>query len=212
LPLNEGATRQLSATLAFDDGSGVVVSEVAWSVLSGPLTGISPTGLATAATVYSPAMAVARGTYQSFSATLNLSIVDIDPDNFGSYAGDGLADDLQNYYFGVDNPLAAPGLDPDGDGQTNRMEFLAGTVPVDGLSRFTSQLVAVPGQSQEYQLIFGPIVAGRSYEVESCENLLNLPWTPLVGLPQSDSDNQRTVTLPGTAGRVQFYRVRITLP
>lgn len=40
-----------------------------------------------------------------------------------------LDDAWQNQYFGLDNPLAAPTADP--DGETNSFEFTAGLIPSD---------------------------------------------------------------------------------
>ena len=64
-------------------------------------------------------------------------LLDNIPDNFGSYAGDGLGDDWQVQYFGQNNPNAGPLRDPNGDGQTNAFEDTAGLVPNDPNSRFT---------------------------------------------------------------------------
>src|SRR5688500_18193398 len=54
LTVNEGATRQLGASLVLDDASVIALapSAVTWSVQSGPLTGINTSGLATAGNVY----------------------------------------------------------------------------------------------------------------------------------------------------------------
>ena len=64
----------------------------------------------------------------------------------GSYAADGVGDDWQFQYFGLNNPNAAPLLDPDGDGQNNLFEFTAGLVPTNPLSRFLVSIAPVPGQ------------------------------------------------------------------
>jgi hypothetical protein len=60
---------------------------------------------------------------------------------------------------------AAPLLDPDGDGQNNTFEFTAGFIPTVPLSRFSLNIVPVPGQPGQKQVIFDPIVAGRKYTV-----------------------------------------------
>ncbi|MBL9132125.1 MAG: hypothetical protein JNG86_13060, partial [Verrucomicrobiaceae bacterium] len=51
--VNEGATRQLGAVQLLDDLTTIAIpaGSITWSVQSGPLSGISAAGLATAATV-----------------------------------------------------------------------------------------------------------------------------------------------------------------
>ena len=80
-----------------------------------------------------------------------------------SIDANGLGDDWQFLHFGLNNPLAAPLLDPDGDGQNNAFEFTAGLVPTNPLSRFLINIAAVPGQPGQKDVVFAPIVAGRSY-------------------------------------------------
>ena len=108
--VNETATLQLAAWQALDDATllAVPAASVAWSVQSGPLTGISSGGLVAAGTVYQNTNATAQGSYQSFLDTLTLTVLNVNTDDFGLYAGDGLADDWQVLYFGVNNPNAAP--------------------------------------------------------------------------------------------------------
>ena len=86
---------------------------------SGPITGISASGLATAGVVYQDTPATAQGVYAGNTGTLGLTVLDALPDNYGSYAGDGLDDAWQNQYFGLNNPNAAPGHVSDGSGLTN---------------------------------------------------------------------------------------------
>jgi hypothetical protein len=145
--VDEGGTRQLQASLIFDDQTTTPLAEgsVTWSVAGGPLTGISPTGLVTAAAVYQDSPAVARGTHQAFTATLALTVLDILPDNFMTYAGDGLPDPWQVQYFRIDNPLAGPSTDPDSDSWDNLFEYHACLDPTDPLSRFSVSLCEVAG-------------------------------------------------------------------
>ena len=88
LTVNEGGTLQLSASVLYDDTSTAPLdpSSITWSVQSGPLSGINASGLATAAAVYQNSPAVAQGTYQTFTDTLSLTVLNTQPDNFGSYA------------------------------------------------------------------------------------------------------------------------------
>ena len=61
--IDEGATRQLAAWQVLDDASYLNVSPtaIAWSVVTGPLNGISATGLAAAGPVYQNTSATVQG-------------------------------------------------------------------------------------------------------------------------------------------------------
>ncbi len=129
--LNEAATQQLSAQAAFQDGSllSLTPTNVAWSVASGPIASVSANGLATADTVYVNTPAFIRGAYLNSTGLLQVTVVDTNNDNFATYAGDGLDDNWQVFYFGLNNTNAAPTADPDGDGFTNAQELQNGTNP-----------------------------------------------------------------------------------
>jgi hypothetical protein len=181
-------------------------------VASGPIAGISAAGLATAGPVYQDTPAAVQGAFGGFSGSLNLTVLDTMADNFGSYAGDNLADDWQFQHFGLDNPLAAPLLDPDGDGQNNAFEFTAGLIPTDRLSRFSLTIAPVPGQPTEKKVIFDPIVAGRSYTVMTSPDLSAGSWDPLPVGSITNNGDQRTVTDPAASEAKKFYTVEIVKP
>ena len=212
--VDETGTRQLSAAQFLDDDSlnPLAATDVTWSVMAGPLTGINSSGLATAATVYQDTAATAQGSYAGIIGTLELTVLDSIPDNFGSYAGDGLADDWQFDHFGLDNPLAGPTLDPDGDGQNNAFEFTAGLVPTDAQSRFSLSIAPVPGQPGQKDIVFDPIVAGRTYTVKTSPDLSLGSWDTLTGATESDDGDERTVTDPAGGGTKKFYQVEIVKP
>lgn len=203
--VSETAPRQLSAAQWLDDDSltALLATDVTWSVASGPLSSIDTSGLATADVAYQNTAATAQGDYAGASGTLELTVLDSIPDNFGSYAGDNLADDWQFDHFGLDNPLAAPLLDPDGDGQNHLFEFTAGLIPTNPLSRFLVTIAPVPGQATQKQVVFDPVVAGRSYTVKTSPDLAAASWTTLAGNTSSDTS--------ATAVR-KFYKVEIVTP
>lgn len=212
--VNEGESLQLGARQLLDDATYLAADPavVAWSVQSGPLTGIGAGGLASAGLVYQDTAAIVEGTLGGFTGSLGLTVIDSIPDNFGSYAGDGLGDDWQFQYFGLDNPAAAPDSDPDGDGQDNRFEFIAGLIPTDPLSRFLLRIEGEPAPSDLKHLIFSPIVAGRVYTVEAGDSLAPDSWTQLTESTQADSGDERTVTDSHATEVNKFYRVGITKP
>ena len=211
--VNETAALQLAAMLTLDDDTLLALAPalLAWSVDSGPVTGISLSGLATADVVFADTPAIVRGTHGGFTGTHTLTVVDTLPDNFGTYASDGLDDAWQNQHFGLNNPLAAPTADPDGDAQANLFEFTAGLTPTDPQSRFILRLDAVPGQPTQMRAVFSPLVAGRTYTVEFRTSLTSGAWAPLTGTTQSDAGNERTVT-DTTTETQKFYRVNVSKP
>lgn len=215
LTVNESATRQLSGTLIFDDLSTqpLDATSITWSVQSGPLSGISTNGLATAAAVYQDSAAIAQGTYQSLTDTITLTVLNTLPDNFGSYAADGIHDDWQVQYFGLPpNSNAAPTFDPDFDGQNNLFEFTAGIVPTNANSYFRIEAASVPGQPNQKRIIFSPRFNDRTYTVQTGTTLLAPSWLPLTTFTTSDAATVRTVTDTSATGARKFYRVEITRP
>ncbi len=209
--VSEGGTRQLAPSHLLDDATLLAITPtlVNWSVISGPIGSISPGGLATAGIVPRDTPASVRGSFGGFIGSLNLTVLDSIPDNFGSYAGDKIGDDWQVQYFGLNNPNAAPSRDPDGDGQNNRFEFLAGLIPTDPASVFK---LRIERTGEKTLVIFSPIISGRTYTVTYNHDLsLPPPWPPLPpGFTTTQNGDERTVTeLQTQALRQRFYRVEI---
>jgi hypothetical protein len=206
LTVEEEATRQLSATLLYDDSTTapLAAGEVAWSVDSGPLAGINRGGLATAASVFRDTAAVARGTYRSLTSTLGLTVLNILPDNFELYARDGIPDDWQIHYFGVNNPLAAPQLDPDGDTWDNLFEYNACIDPTDPVSTFSMSISEVNGGG--HKVSFSPRFSDCSYTLLGSSDLSL--WAPVAGTV-TDSGLLRTIVEPLGTGERRFYHIRV---
>ncbi len=204
--LNEAGSRQLAAFILNNDGrlTPLAADSVSWSVQSGPLTGISAGGLATAAGVYQDSAALVRGTWESFAATVNLTVLNTLPDNFSTYAGDGLPDDWQVQYFGLNNAKAAPMLDPDGDGWDNLFEYHACLNPADRFSTFSLHISDAPGGG--HQVTFSPRLPDCIYSLQG-SNDLRL-WTPVAGAT-SDAGSLRTILDPAGAGRRRFYFMEV---
>ena len=203
---------QLFGWQLLDDATFLTVpaAAVSWSVATGPISSISASGLATAGTIYQTTPATVEGGYEGRTANFGLSIVNLDADDYGSYAADGLPDDWQVQYFGIDNPNAAPNGDASHTGQTNLFKYVAGLNPIDPASVFTLSIQPVPNQSTQKALVFSPVVAGRTYTVESTPNLS--AWSPLTGATESDAGAERTVTDLDASGESKFYRVLISKP
>lgn len=212
--VNEDATRQLAARALLDDGTtlNLAPASVAWSPVAGPILSISAGGLLTAANVYENTPATAQGTWRGLVATLGLRVMNVGNDDFGTYAGDGIDDAWQVQYFGVGNPNAGPGGDPDGDQQTTGYEYFTGTNPTDGNSYFRFRIDSVPGHSDRKSLVFSPRVAGRTYAVQYKLAFDSSSWEKLEGASVSDAGPQRTVTDMNATETSKFYRVEISMP
>jgi hypothetical protein len=212
--VNETATRQLAAAQRMDDDSTLplAAASVAWSVVTGPVVSVSTGGLATAGVVYQNTAATVRGTYGGMNGTLGLTVLNLLPDNFGSYAGDSIDDDWQVGYFGLDSPQAAPGANPDADPHNNRFEFLANLNPVDPNSCLHLTAARSPASPGGIDIVFWPVFAGRTYTVARSTTLDAGSWIPLASPPTSEAGGVRTVTDVSAAESREFYRVEITKP
>ena len=213
LSVNEGATNQLAAWQALDDLSllAVPAASVVWSAPAGPLS-VNAGGLATAGAVYQNAAATAQGIYLGQTGTLGLTVVNTQPDNFGSYASDGLDDAWQVQYFGLNSGSAGPLVDADQDGFDNHFEYRAGLLPTDASSVFHWRTEPVPGNPAQRRIIFSPRLAGRTYTVKSSPSLLSDSWISLSGATTTDNGTERTVTDPDASGQRKFYKVEISKP
>jgi Bacterial TSP3 repeat len=117
--------------------------------------------------------------------------------------GDGLPDDWELAYF---NGLQRDGTgDFDGDGQTDKAEFLAGTDPSNGGSVFRAITLSPPK--------FGPVqvlwssVAGKKYRLEFKGSLSDSNWTPVAGdVTAMDTTSFKEDSTNATQ---RFYRVRL---
>jgi hypothetical protein len=214
MTIDEGGTRQIVAARYLDDLTGFPLDPltVGWSVQSGPIS-INLGGIVSAPIVYQNEPATVRADVDSTTLLIGLTILNVNIDNFDTYASDGIDDAWQVQYFGLPpNALAGPVIDPDGDGQTNLFEYTAGLVPTDPLSRFSLRIAAVPGQPTQKRIIFSPRLSGRSYTVKFRLELTAGTWMPLTGATQNDAGSERTVTDLNATDPAKFYEVEITKP
>jgi len=212
--VNEGATSQLSGIATMDDNSitALIDSDIKWSIPSWPLAAISASGVASAAVVYANASATVNGVYLGVSGSGSLLVLDTIPDNYGSYAGDGLPDSWQNQYFGLDNPNAAPNKDVTGTGQNNLFKYVAGLDPTNPASVFLLRVESITNQPSQKNLIFTPRYDGRTYTPMFRTNLLSGSWETLTNTNVTDNSTQRTVTDLEASQPQKFYRIQIGIP
>lgn len=213
--VDEGGTRQLSAWEALDDDSfnALPPTSITWSVMAGPFNGIDANGLATAAIVYEDTLATAKGDYGARTATLGITVLNVNTDDIPGYSDDGLDDAWQVEHFGLSNPNAAPGIDADFDGQDNRFEFIAGLIPTDAASRFLLDPTPVPNQPGQMNLVISPRLPDRTYTVKTSPTLGPAAmWEDLTTFTVSDDGSTRTITDTDASGDAKFYHVEITKP
>lgn len=205
--VNENASLQLAAWQVLDDSSFLALgaNAVTWSVLGGPIGGISSAGLATAGTVFADTAASVQGAFAGFTGSLNLTVLNVNSDDFGTYAADGLPDDWQVQHFGADNPLAAPDADASHTGQTNLLKYVAGLNPTDHGSRFIVDSQAVAGHPGYRDVVISPRYPDRTYVVESTADFAS--WDVVTGMI-FDMGTTRIVT-DTNAGDQRYYHVRI---
>ncbi|MBE2284316.1 MAG: hypothetical protein IAE77_12740 [Prosthecobacter sp.] len=209
----EAVATQLTLRQVLDDGTQTAVSAAlaTWSVNSGPAS-VSATGLLSAQAVSTNTDATLQITFSGVSAPSTITIQNTVADNFGLYAADGLDDGWQVQYFGPNNPLAAPGVDADGDGQTNLFEFTAGLVPNSRASRFVFSLEGVPGQPTQKRMVFQPAINGRTFTLLKSSTLLPGSWQTVPGAVVVGNDGTQTLTDPSAGTSRAFYQVQINVP
>ena len=214
LKIPEGSLTQLGLFQLLDDSTLLSASSLgaSWAKISGPLT-LTTGGAATAENVFADQTAQVQLTLlNSTVVSGSITIEDTIADNFGIYGGDGIGDDWQVQFFGQGNALAAPTLDPDGDGQSNLFEFIAGLVPTSGTSRFTVELEDVPGQPGQKRLAFQPANIGRTFTLLKSTTLAPGSWQPVPGATISGNNGSLMLTDPLGTGARAFYQVRIDVP
>ncbi len=114
---------------------------------------------------------------------------------------DGLPDSWEMTKIG--NLSQGPNHDTDGDGQSNAIEFRAGTHPNNGASRFAATLT--PASGNQFTLTW-PSVPGKTYAIETHVNLIGV-WSPLISVPAAASPATTTSYSLTPAGSAKFYRV-----
>jgi len=208
---DETLTRQLSATATLDDLTllALAAADVQWSVFLGPLTGIDASGLATADTVFADTAATAQGSFQGVNGQLGLTVLNTDPDNFGTYAGDGLGDTWQVNFFGSPpNANAAPAANPDNDPYDNRIEFLTGYDPTDAGDFFQLNVIDVTGSSATLEL--SKIIPGTRYRIERTVDLTRTdPWSEFTNFTTLSEIFDHQLNDPSATGARWFYRVGV---
>lgn len=218
LTIDETGTRQINGAQLLDDLTTIAVppGSISWSILSGPLSSISTGGVATAGAVYQNTPASVQGVHGGVTGSLGLTVLNTIADNFGSYGGDGIGDDWQVQFFGLNNPNAAPLLDPDFDGVLNLLEFATALNP-NAASIVPMQTVK-NGANLEftYPRATAALAQGLSFIVEWSDTLPGTSWSILGVTETILSDNgtvqQVKATVPAGSNGSRFVHLKVAGP
>ncbi|MES2709912.1 MAG: hypothetical protein V4726_25165 [Verrucomicrobiota bacterium] len=237
-PIPETGPSQLGATLLLDDATTLPVpaAGIAWSILSGPVSGISADGLLTASAVYEDTAASILGGAAGLTGTFSFTVTESIPDNFPGYAADGLPDSWQaRYFLPPGRPTAGQEADFDHDSLGNLLEFAFGTDPADAASGpgpilFSSGVITQRGQPTvlvrnipggvDFRAVFGRrkdySATGLTYRAQFSANLItwiNSAATPVVIASDGEID---AVTVPYpffiNGAKARFFRIAISGP
>lgn len=119
-----------------------------------------------------------------------------------------ISDEWKIKFFGsTTNALAADNADPDGDGQSNLQEYLAGTDPTKAGSRL--QFTGVhgglgTGKPVALDWLSAPT---KNYILQSAPSLDSTNWTT-VGTYSGDGNTQESIQ-NNNSGNARFYRLRL---
>lgn len=161
ITMNERATLQLEVSVIYDDASRAIlaVNDLVWTLESGRIESIDPSGLLTAGSVYQDTLTTVRASSGGISDEFDLTILNIGSDDFGPYASDGLPDTWQVEYFGESSTRGGPMDDFDNDGVINLLEFAFGTDPSQasgGSVQWSGSSVITAGSPIPYVFQGGP--------------------------------------------------------
>ncbi len=104
----------------------------------------------------------------------------------------------------MDNPRAQADEDPDGDGQSNQIEFIAGTNPQNSLSMFKAEIT--PAAEGAFLLTW-PSVPGKNYVILESTTLTS-GWLPLQSLVAGPGGTT-THLLPGPHQGNRFFKIQV---
>ncbi|MBN1269314.1 MAG: hypothetical protein JXB04_06995 [Kiritimatiellae bacterium] len=207
--IDESASRQLGARWEYDDLTvDPLDGEADWRIVDGPLASISVGGLATASNVYEDTAASAQAQYQGYTDLVGLLVLNINWDNWGLYAADGVDDAWQVRYFGETNPDGLGDEDPDLDDDNNREEWYADTIPTDSNSYFR-----LTGMEHTNSFMVSFVCTNsREYSLQYATNMVDGSWLMVDGATNVAGVGS-SMTLTDAVDAVQrSYRVGVSLP
>jgi len=207
-PVPEGSSLQLSAVAINDDETRSQCISANWVPLGGAVDSVNTDGWVQLSTVYQDTQAVVGASCSDRSAEKAIAVLDLQRDNFGVYAFDGIWDAWQIAFFGPANSNGAPDADPDGDGQANMFEFVAGTSPLERSDFFQFEIQQLGGATSRV-LRLVPAFPDRTYKIKRRPNLLAGDWTVCAGALYVTNGLDLLVTDTAATNACNFYRAVI---
>ncbi len=116
--------------------------------------------------------------------------------------GDGIPDLWETTYSFDPNSSADAGLDTDGDGMSNRAEYIAGTNPRDPASYLKVDQVSANSPAQ----ISFQALSNRTYSVQFTDDLNAPAWTGLVDILARTTNRIETI-IDSTPATNRIYRI-----
>ncbi len=193
-----------------DDSLSPIFSndQVAWET-DGPGTIASPTGPTElqASSVHADSEVTITAQIGTLETLGIVQIRNVDDDDFGPYADDGVDDAWQVTHFGLSDPQGHGDADPDGDGLTNAQEFLAGSNPHEGpepnRDPIALKIVAFERQPDGSYHIRFQAESEASIALERSTDLTPGSWQIIDTYTGTD-----TIILSQEAATTQFFRLR----
>ena len=196
VPMDDGAAPRLAGTAKSSDHIRIVVDNEALETEETKTGGIEiPAG---------------RGNVMSLSFSVAGAVV-VDDIN-----ANGIPDEWESRYATPRNGFAAlslarddGALDNDGDGFSNREEWIAGTDPQNPESRFVC--TTITRDLDALRISFSPVEGGRVYSLRRADSLA-LPakdWTTIATIRTDTASVSYTWTLPAPTSDSGFYRVAV---
>jgi hypothetical protein len=198
-----------------DNDNGVTAGHVNFSISPGEALGLfSGSGVQLdAVSVASQPLGISQGRFPDGTFTIvsmpptpgamnTVTLEDTD--------GDGIPDFWETAFGLNPNDPGDAVLDPDGDGQSNHAEFLAGTNPRNGSSIFAARAVSGPGSGPGagQRSIRFIATAGKTYSVFYKNSLNDTTWTKLSDVPVQGTTGEIGVIDANLNGVEQrFYKV-----
>lgn len=209
--VNEGDVSQFRGLAILDDATIVALqgADINWDPPVYPIATLNSNGLATVASVYSTTTGRVSGFFLAATGSTHLLVTDVNPDNFGIYAGDEIPDRWQVRYFGVDNTNGVWDADPYGTGQNNRYKYVADLNPTNRTSVFAIIGVSNPPASRVVWFLSS---TGRVYSLQRSTNVLNGMWADVPGQSNVWGGTDMMSLTDTNASHFQFYRVSVRVP
>ncbi len=144
------------------------------------------------------------GTFSLDNTALKFTVTRL-PSGGGDSDGDGLPDDWEITHFGGLAQTAEG--DPDGDGQSNALEYAAGTDPDRSASRFTFELLSI--EIGGTTLRFAPSQTNRIYVLEARKDFTSAIWQVVSNARFTPKNGGQWVVDSNVVSTQTFYRLQI---